>query len=58
MIMERRQFLYGVLAAGAVALGSGAVGITAANATTPSGRLSTDSAEGFLLSTGRRALAH
>jgi hypothetical protein len=54
MNIDRRQFLQGVLAAGAVAIGTGAV-VQTAQAATPSGA-GTGSAESFLLATGRRAL--
>jgi hypothetical protein len=57
MNIDRRQFIQGVLAAGVVAVGAGAIaappaqGATLARAGTALG-----SAESFLLATGRRAL--
>jgi hypothetical protein len=57
MMIDRRKFLGGVLAAGVVAVGASAVGANTASAAAPSGSASrTGSTESFLLSTGRRAL--
>ena len=55
--MERRQFLYGVIATGAAALGAGTIVTTAANASTGAGAVPSGSAEAWLLSTGRLAAA-
>ena len=56
MMIDRRKFLGGVLAAGVVAVGSSAIA-TSASAASPSGSTSQlGSTESWLLATGRRAL--
>jgi len=54
MNMDRRDFLRGVLAAGAVVVGASAIAAPTALASTPSRSLG--STESWLLATGRRAL--
>lgn len=55
--MERRQFLYGVVATGAAALGASTIA-SAAGASTGPARVPADSAEAWLLATGRAAAAN
>jgi hypothetical protein len=55
--MERRQFLYGVLATGAAAIGTAAFGSTPAVGATGRSAASLSSTEQWLLGTGRRALS-
>ena len=54
MSIDRRQFIQGVLAAGVVAAGAGAITAQAAQAAPAAGGLG--STEAWLLATGRRAL--
>jgi len=56
MSIDRRQFIQGVLAAGVVAIGAGAVTTQAQAAPSRGVTTGLGSTEAFLLATGRRAL--